>query len=302
MTAPLVVLDVNAWMNYFRVEEVSAPILFERRERLRSAVARGLVRPMLTVGGVSELAATSNYGHAIYSEMMCFAWEVCEARLLATEGERSKDEILWEGKLTLDRALVRADRRRVYRDYLMLDEEWARGVGALALQANIEDRAEEKTRRALTIEALDQKDADDAREAAEANDGRVLVPWREAIMTDDATREELSAGWALDEMVMVAMHAGGPFARNRLPDPRTLPSFYIPKVVHVKRIHAVLLEGESPTRTGLYDINALHDAGAYADLLVTDDDKLLKLAARCNVVRAIDFATWDDDLRVLLTP
>jgi hypothetical protein len=103
-------------------------------------------------------------------------------------------------------------------------------------------------------------------------------------------------------MVFVAMHVGLPFARDRLPDPRTLPSFYLSKLVHVRRIHGVLLENRSPTSTDLFDLAVLHDAACYADIFVTEDRDLRKLAARVQVpLRVLDFETWDNELREMLS-
>ena len=100
MPAPLVVLDMNAWLDYFRIEgSVTShddPVRAEARARLRLAVARGLVRPMLTIGVASELAgAMVHMGHATYCEMMLFAWEVSGGRLLTHEDDRCRQEILW---------------------------------------------------------------------------------------------------------------------------------------------------------------------------------------------------------------
>ena len=73
--------------------------------------------------------------------------------------------------------------------------------------------------------------------------------------------------------------------RAQAPDPRGQPS-------------GVLLTGRSPTGTDLYDRAALQDAAAYADVLVTTDDQLTKLAARTALpIRVLDYRTWNDELR-----
>jgi hypothetical protein len=302
---------MNVWLDYFRTDDPTASpdtsALLEARARLRLATQRGLVRPILTHGVASELTgALEHVGHKNYCEMMIFAWEVSEGRFLAHEDDRGKQEILWGGKLTLERALVSHDDRRSYRDRCMLSEEWTRSHAATVAQAQDVSHAEEIAKARETVEQLDAKDAKEAAEAAEANDGRVLTPWRASIEGDDAAqkgnaRDALIVDWALDEMVTIAMHAGVPFARDRLPDPRTLPSFYFAKLVHVVRILGVILEGRSPTNTDIYDLSALQDAAAYADVLVTSDGKLRKLAKRVQLpIRVIDYRAWDDELRALL--
>jgi hypothetical protein len=251
---------------------------------------------------VSELAGASEpEGHPRYTEMMLFAWDACEGRLLAHQDERCKEEILWGEKVTLERALVPAEARRKYRDHMMLNEEWARGVAATVNAAQDSNHAEERAKVVATIAGLDAEDAKAAKAAAEAGDTSPVTSWRTEFMKDEAAREALIVDWALDEMVTVAMHLGVPFARDRLPDPRTLPSFYFPKFVHVKRIHGVLLEEKSATNTDLYDLNALQDAACYADIFVTSDRNLLRLAGRVQPpCRVINFRTWDDELRALL--
>ena len=183
----------------------------------------------------------------------------------------------------------------------MLNEEWVRAVAATVADAQERSYAEEVRKARETVEHLDANDADEARKAADANDGGVLTPWRATIATDDAAREAIIADWALDEMVATAMRLGVPFGRSLLPDPRTLLSFYLVKVVHVTRILGVILEGRSPTSTDVYDLTALQDAACYADVFVTTDRKLLNLAARVPLpIRIINFTTWNNELAAML--
>lgn len=238
---PLAVLDVNIWLDYFRDDEPAE--LEAQRARLRLATSRGLVRPMLTTSLSAELAGTCEHMPcAAFSEMMLFAWEVCEERVLANVHDRSEREIFWERKLTLEQALVPLRARRHYREHQMLDRKWSREIAATVAAAMNDDHTDEHDKKRGTIEELDARDVEQAREAAAANDGRIITPWRDAILADEAARDALILDWALDEMVTVAMHTGLPFARDRLPDPRALPSFYLAKVVHVRRIHGALLE------------------------------------------------------------
>ncbi len=298
---PLAVLDVNIWLDYFREDEPAE--LEAQRARLRLATSRGLVRPMLTTSLSAELAGTCEHmPYAAFCKMMLFAWEVCEERVLANVHDRSEREIFWERKLTLEQALVPLRARRHYREHQMLDREWSRQIAATVAAAMNDDHTDEHEKKRGTIEELDAREVEQAREAAAANDGRIITPWRDAILADDAARDALILDWALDEMVTVAMHTGLPFARARLPDPRALPSFYLAKVVHVRRIHGVLLENRSPTNTDLFDLAALQDAACYADIFATADTNLRKLAARVQVpLRVLDFEAWDDGLQEMLS-
>ena len=176
------------------------------------------------------------------------------------------------------------DRRREFRDGHMLDEEHARKIAQVVAQSHVDHAPHEREQRDNTIRELDEKQSG----------------WRDVMLASVEQREELMVSWARDEMVTVATRLGLPVGEDALPDPCKLPTFYVPKVVHVTHLHGVLLTGRSPTATDLYDRTAFQDAAAYADILVTTDDQLTKLAARTTLpLRVLDYGAWNVELRRL---
>src|SRR5256885_12970177 len=95
---PFVLLDVNAWKDYFRSD---APELVQARRRLQRAKERGLVRPILTGPLTWELARSAKgEGFERYAAMMRFAWNACGARVLRPDQERELDELRLRRRLT----------------------------------------------------------------------------------------------------------------------------------------------------------------------------------------------------------
>lgn len=285
MSAPLVVIDTNVWLDYFDPTSRTAEA---DRQLLRRAKKNGLVRPLLTAPISAELMRTcARDGFERYAAMMRFAWNMCGARVLATDDDREEAELRHRRKLSRreGEALMTLDRRRGFRDEHMLDEEHALKIAQVVAQTHVDHAPLERAQRDNTIRELDEKQSG----------------WRDVMLASVEQREELMASWARDEMVTLATKLGLPAEEGSLPDPRKLPSFYIPKVVHVTHLHGVLLTGRSPTATDLYDRTALRDAAAYADMLVTTDDQLTKLAGRTTLpLRVLDYAAWNAELRRLV--
>lgn len=282
MRPPLVVIDTNVWLDYF---DPTSPTAEADRKLLRRAKKDRVVRPIMTAPITQELMRTCPHdGFARYAEVMRFAWNMCGARVLATDDDREALEL--RHRRTLERregeALMTVERRRSFRDQYMLDEDHARTVASVVAQFHVDHAPLERQQRDDTIRELDEKQSG----------------WRAVMLASAEQREGLMVSWARDEMIKVATKLGLPHDASAMPDPRKLPSFYIPKVVHVTHLHGVLLTGRSPTGTDLYDRAALQDAAAYADVLVTTDDQLTKLAARTALpIRVLDYRTWNDELR-----
>ena len=140
MPAPLVVIDTNVWLDYF---DPTAPTAEADRQLLRRAKRKGLVRPILTAPISAELMRTcAREGFDRYAAMMRFAWNMCGARVLATDDDREEAEL--RHRRTLERregeALMSVDRRREFRDGHMLDEEHARKIAQVVAQSHVERR------------------------------------------------------------------------------------------------------------------------------------------------------------------
>ena len=283
-TTPLVVVDTNVWLQYF---DLASPTADADRQLLRRAKKSGVVRLMMTAPITQELMRTCPHdGFARYAEIMRFAWNMCGARVLATDGDREELELRHRRKLDLreGEALMTVDRRRSFRDQYMLDEEHARTVARVVAQHRADHRPLERQQRADTLRELNATQRG----------------WRDIMLQSEEQRRGLMVSWARDGMVALATKLGLPTEERALPDPRNLPSFYIPKVVHVTHLHDVLLTGRSPTATGLYDRAALQDAAAYGDVLATTDGQLTTLAARTGLpLRVLSYQAWNDELRRL---
>src|SRR4051794_27954598 len=112
MSPPLVVVDTNIWIDYLAATNTAADA---DRALLRRAKRKGVVRLMMTAPITQELMrACPREGFARYAEMMRFAWNMCGARVLATEDEREELELRLRRRLELreGEALMTVERRR----------------------------------------------------------------------------------------------------------------------------------------------------------------------------------------------
>lgn len=199
---------------------------------------------------------------------------LCGSRLLRAQDVRTADEV------RLGRALDEQER--------FIDDGESRRRSDTIRSRNV-DWVREQVRIIRDFQQADRNEAPGVRaQVTAALDARVSN-WREEWPKPDAV-EAIARGLARD---LVAPHVT-PEELQRA-DVANYPTPYWRMRVHVARAVRVFVEGGRINDPGTYDHHLFADAAAYADVLVTDDTRMItllaaKVGAPCRVVRFVPWA------------
>ena len=209
--------------------------------------------------------------------MVDLAWRLSGGRVLRPGPERRFGELAFRRKLTDDEC---------YYEPLPVVDAMRTGMLDATTAKAMADHAR-------TVGENGKKLATRLKAESEARLAKVDPDWRARLEKEMAEREKVITEWAMFEMGETAKLHG--LQVQNWPDPKTLPTFWYNEARLILTLDLVILHGGSTTskrQPGIFDWLHFEDC-AYADVLVTEDERFERLAKNTGLsLRVLSFTDW----------
>jgi hypothetical protein len=261
------------------------------RQRVASDVRKHVTTVLINqaiLGDVAGVFASPKQGaRTRFNAIAAFLFQDCAGVLFAPFDlvglkHRFRHEVEARGKAPHEKHLLRG------RQYRWVPEAFLRGKASI-----LHRLADDARQRKDTFVQEEQQ----VKQAVEVQMKAVGGAWPDAFRGWDADPHAMVDDWTLDEMKMHPGSYGLPSDRTSWPGPRGLPTLWYARAYTAARLKEIG-EGRSHTERGdLYDGVYFQD-GAYADILVTEDEAIHRRArsARIAIPRVMRTADWISDL------
>jgi hypothetical protein len=274
-------LDNNAHSYLFGRDGFDSAELHRVRTRLAAQVQSRETEVLLNVPLLAEMAGAFRTPH--YRDMVPFAFAVARNRLLRPPPERSFAELVLRRRL-LDGERYREGDEVVQMRAAMLDPLRADAIRRHAKKVKADERHDDTIAKTEVVKALEAK--------AEENGD---PDWRSRLGAEFKNSDAVVEAWARKVMLDTAKENDLSMTEASLPDPRDTPTFWYGACRHLVHMDRVIVNDGSTTskkQPNLFDLLHFDDC-AYADVLVTEDERFRNLATKTGVgLVVVSFDEW----------